>query len=121
MKILKDFFNTLKKRDNYKLIQSYNINSVQDKGENFEKMFIDYDSFKITIANVDYTINVLFTRDLNLDKKEKIFKFVKEEFYKNTTPPLLGLNIRLIYDLSAGYKSIPEEKKLKIFIGNTEM
>lgn len=129
MKILKRFFNIfknrnstlIKKQDNSKLVQSFNINSLQDKGENFEKMFVDYDSFKITISNINYSINVLFTRDLDSIKKEKIFKFVKEEFYKNITPPILGLNIRLIYDLSAGYKSIPEEKILKIFIGNTEL
>lgn len=129
MKFFKKFFSnfknsnskTNKNQDNFELIRNLNITSIENNDKTFEEKFVNYDSFEITQDNINYSINVLFTKDLDLKQKEKIFKFVKEEFNKNVTPPLIGLNIRLMYDLCTGYKNISDRKTLKIFIGNTEI
>lgn len=129
MKIFKNLFSNLKNPNNkinknqdyFELIRNLNITSIENKDNTFEEKFINYDSFEITQANLNYSINVLFTKNLEPKQKEKIFKFVKEEFSKNVTPPLIGLNIRLMYDLCTGYKNISDKKILKIFIGNIEI
>lgn len=121
MKFFQKIFRNNKR--NKKLTESQNstdssILQFEDKDNEFEKMFIEYDTFKSGKQNNINKITFYFTPDVDNEQKKILFNHISYGLSKPVNP------ITFLYDTSAEFKltisvkSVPEESKLRLFIGN---
>lgn len=125
---LKNVFNNLfsrrnkleQKEDGNKNFQYSNFRTekIDDSNNDFEKNFTEYETFIITQSNVDYHISTMFTDKIPNETKMLITNFIKDGFNNNIDPLTIIFNVQIAFSLNVARKGIPEEKKLKILIGN---
>lgn len=121
MKFFQKFFKSNKR--NNKIMESQDsadssILQFEDKDNEFEKLFTEYDTFKSGKPNTINKITFYFTQDIDNEQKKILFNHISYGLSKPVNP------IAFLYDTSAEFKltisvkSVPEENKLKLFIGN---
>ncbi|MNT34338.1 hypothetical protein D3C72_1703140 [compost metagenome] len=131
MNFLNKIFSFFQRRDNKIEVKNittgtihtseYSFHSFIDSDSSFENSFFEYKSFFIEDKNVTYTVILFFLKDDDTDIKEEIFSFIKDGFEKKVDCQMIFLNTSIIYDILVCHKGVPDENKLKIFIGNVDI
>lgn len=131
MSFLNSITNFFKKRKNNLEIENltkgtiyfsdYFIDEFIDADNSFEKLFFEYNSFEIIDGTTTYKISLYFPDNTDTKLMEEILSLAKDGFEKKVDCDVLFLNISLLFQLQVYYKGIPDENKLKIFIGNVDV
>lgn len=123
MIILTKILNTIKKRLNKKssqktvLLRYSRIQKINDGDEDLYKSYLEYKTFDLCQCDATYHISLYFPKEVKPNLKFEIFIYVKDYFEQSIDPVMIFFHTGMKYNMSIAHKSIPEQKKIFLFIG----
>lgn len=121
MKFFNKVLETLKRNSKLTKSQDSDDSSIlqfEDNDNEFEKMFIEYDTFKSGKQTEINKITFYFTPDINSEDKKILFNHISYGLSRPVNPIAFLYDTSAEFKLTVSIKSVPEEHKLKLFIGN---
>lgn len=121
MKFFQKIFKNIRRNKKIKESKDSTDSSIlqfEDKDNEFEKMFIEYDTFRSGKQTTINKITFYFTPDVDNEQKKVLFNHISYGLSKPVDPIAFLYNTSAEFKLTISVKSVPEENKLKLFIGN---